>query len=170
MNGGDKMNRHMNVGNGMNIADAKTGNADMNDAAKDVSDDPGAQPYVINIEKATLKNRTYRTVLWTGNYLQLTVMSIRPGSDIGLEIHPDTDQFIRVEQGHGLVQMGSAENNLDYQKRVSDGYAILVPAGTWHNVINIGDRPLKLYTLYAPPHHPRGTIHKTKADAIAAED
>ncbi|WP_283607923.1 cupin domain-containing protein [Faecalispora anaeroviscerum] len=131
--------------------------------------DAGPQPYVVNIQAVTDQNNNYRTALWTGNYLQVTLMSIRVGGDIGLEIHPDTDQFLRIEQGNGIVKMGNSKENLSFQKKVSSGCAIFVPAGTWHNLINDGNTPLKLYTVYAPPHHPRGTVHKTKADAFSSE-
>ncbi len=127
--------------------------------------DYGPEPFVINIEEATKQNNNYRTALWTGNNLQVTLMSIRPGGDIGLEVHPDVDQFIRIEQGQAMVKMGDSRYRLDYQRRVFDNFAIMIPAGKWHNVINIGSRPLKLYAIYAPPEHPRGTVHKTKADA-----
>lgn len=131
--------------------------------------DFGPKPFVINIDRATRKNNTFRTALWTGSHLQLTLMSIRVGEDIGLENHPNLDQFIRIEQGQGLVKMGDSKDNLNSQKRVSEDYAIIIPAGTWHNLINIGNVPLKLYSIYAPPQHPKGTVHKTKADAIADE-
>lgn len=131
--------------------------------------DYGPEPFVINIDQATKQNNTFRTALWTGNHLQLTLMSILPREDIGLEIHPNVDQFLRIEKGQGLVKMGKRKDNLDFQRVVGDGYAIFVPAGTWHNVINTGNIPLKLYSIYAPPQHPRGTVHRTKADAIAAE-
>lgn len=127
--------------------------------------DYGSYPFVVNIEKATLQNRTFRTALWTGEYLQLTLMSINVGDDIGLEIHTDHDQFIRIEQGEGLVLMGDSKFNLDFRRKVYDNYAIFIPAGKWHNLINIGCRPLKLYSIYAPPEHPRGTVHETKEDA-----
>lgn len=131
--------------------------------------DYGQKPFVINIDQATKQNNTFRTALWTGNHLQLTLMSINPGEDIGLEIHPNVDQFLRIEQGKGLVTMGKSKNNLNFQRRVSDGWAFLIPAGTWHNVINTGNIPLKLYSIYAPPQHPKGTVHRTKADAMASE-
>jgi mannose-6-phosphate isomerase-like protein (cupin superfamily) len=131
--------------------------------------DYGPTPIVVNIEKATKENDTFRTALWTGSHLQLTLMSINVGDEIGLEIHPDTDQFIRIEQGEGLVKMGYRKDDLSFQKRVDSDNAIIVPAGTWHNVINAGNIPLKVYTIYAPPHHPKGTVHKTRADAMAAE-
>ena len=127
--------------------------------------DQGPKPCVVNIEQTTLQNPNYRTALWTGGYLQLTVMSIPVGGDIGLEVHPDTDQFIRVESGSGKAVMGASQENLTYQQFVVDGDAVLVPAGTWHNVINYGRSPLKIYTIYAPPHHPHGTVEKVKTDA-----
>lgn len=130
--------------------------------------DYGPQPYVVDIDRATKQNMNYRTTLWTGNHLQLTLMSIRVGEDIGLEVHPDTDQFIRVEEGQGVAKMGPTRNNLNFLRNVSDGYAIFVPAGTWHNVVNTGNVPLKLYSIYAPPHHPHGTVHATKE--IAQEE
>lgn len=132
--------------------------------------DQGNQPFVIDIDEATERNRTFRTAIWTGNQLQVTVMSIGVGEDIGLEVHRDGDQFLRIEEGQGLVQMGDTENNLNYERRVSEDSAIMIPAGKWHNLINTGNRPLKLYTIYAPPEHPLGTIHHTKADEIAAEE
>ena len=127
--------------------------------------DYGPEPFVVNIDEITKLNNTFRTALWTGEHLQLTLMSIPVGESIGLEIHPDTDQFLRLEQGEGLVQMGKDKNNLSFQKRVSNNFAFVVPAGTWHNLINIGNIPIKLYSIYAPPKHPRGTVHLTKADA-----
>ncbi len=131
--------------------------------------DYGPNPYVTNIETATKQNNNYRTALWTGNYLQTTLMSIPVNGDIGLEMHPDTDQFLRIECGRGIAKMGRNKNDLNFQKNVSSGYAIFVPAGTWHNLINTGNVPLKLYSIYAPPHHPHGTVHKTKKDALAKE-
>lgn len=130
--------------------------------------DYGPEPFTVNIEQATEQNNTFRTALWTGEHLQLTLMSINPGESIGLEIHPDVDQFLRIEQGQGLVRMGRSRDNLDFQRRVSDDWAIFVPAGTWHNVINTGNIPLKLYAIYAPPQHPGGTVHRTKADEMAS--
>lgn len=127
--------------------------------------DYGPEPFVVNIEDITKQNDTFRTALWTGNHLQLTLMSLNPGESIGLEIHPDVDQFIRIEQGTGVVQMGNSNNNLNFQRKVFDNYAFIIPAGKWHNLTNIGNIPLKLYSIYAPPQHPRGTIHYTKADA-----
>jgi mannose-6-phosphate isomerase-like protein (cupin superfamily) len=132
--------------------------------------DYGPEPFAVNIEEAAKQNDTYRTALWTGNHLQLTLMSINVGEDIGLEIHPHTDQFIRIEEGEGLVKMGNRRDNLDFQKRVQDGFAFIIPAGKWHNLVNTGSIPIKLYSIYAPPQHPHGTVHETKADSEAAEN
>lgn len=131
--------------------------------------DYGPNPFTINIKNAARRNRNYRTALWTGNHLQVTLMSLNPGEDIGLEIHPDVDQFLRIEQGKGIVRMGKRKDRLDFERRVNENTAIFVPAGTWHNVINTGNVPLKLYSIYAPPHHPHGTVHRTKQEAMAEE-
>lgn len=131
--------------------------------------DYGPEPFVINIEEVTKQNNNFRIALWTGEYLQLTLMSIPVGESIGLEIHPNLDQFVRIEEGQGLVMMGDNKDNLDFQRRVFDDYAFIIPAGKWHNLINTGNTPIKLYSIYAPPEHPYGTIHRTKKDAEAAE-
>lgn len=131
--------------------------------------DEGRKPFVININEAAKQNDNYRTALWTGNRLQVTLMSLHAGEDIGLEIHPNVDQFLRVEQGQGIVQMGKRKNDLNFVRNVYDDYAIMIPAGTWHNVTNTGNIPLKLYSIYAPVQHPFGTVHATKADALAEE-
>jgi mannose-6-phosphate isomerase-like protein (cupin superfamily) len=131
--------------------------------------DEGPNPFVIDIEDATLANENYRTALWTGQHLQMTLMAIEPGHDVGLEVHPDRDQFLRLESGRGRVQMGPAEGDLPFDRDVEGDWAILVPAGMWHNVTNIGEEPMKLYALYGPPEHPHGTVHATKAESDAAE-
>ena len=132
--------------------------------------DYGPEPFAVNIEEATKQNNTFRTALWTGSHLQLTLMSINVGEDIGLEIHPNLDQFIRIEEGQGLVKMGDRKDRLDFQANVRDDFAFIIPAGKWHNLINTGNIPLKLYSIYAPPQHPHGTVHTTKAIAQAAEE
>ena len=109
----------------------------------------------------------YRTTLWTGEFMQLTVMSILPGEDIGLEVHMDHDQFIRVEEGEGVVQMGDSKDNLSFEKKIEDDFAVMIPAGTWHNVVNNSDKPLKLYSIYSPGEHKFNTVHKTQEEAIA---
>ena len=127
--------------------------------------DYGDYPLIFNIDRITKINPYFRTTLWTGTHLQLTLMSIQPKEDIGLERHPNLDQFIRIESGNALVKMGKNKNDLNYQRQADSNYAIIIPANTWHNIINIGEHPLKLYSVYAPPQHPFGTIHKTKEDA-----
>ena len=127
--------------------------------------DYGPEPFVMNINEVTKQNNNFRTALWTGNHLQVTLMSINVGESIGLEMHPDVDQFIRIEQGYGLVQMGNNKNNLNFERKVYDDFAIIIPAGKWHNLTNIGNVPIKLYSIYAPPNHPKGTIHRRTADA-----
>ncbi len=134
-----------------------------------IKSDYGKEPLVVDIDCLALQNPYYRSALWTGTYLQVTLMSIPVHGDIGLEIHSDVDQFLRVEDGYGLVMMGKNETILDYQQKVNQNYAIMIPAGTWHNIINIGRVPLKLYSIYAPPHHPFETIHATKEIAEIAE-
>lgn len=124
--------------------------------------------WIGDIEQETTSNETFRTVLFTGKHTQLTVMSIEPGEDIGLEVHEDHDQFLRIERGHGRVEIGPSEGQLEKQD-VEDDWAVIVPAGTWHNLVNTGDDQLKVYSLYSPPEHPDGTVHRTKADAEAAE-
>lgn len=126
--------------------------------------DHGPSPYVVDVEKLTVQNDTFRTAVWTGKNLQMTVMSIKPGGDVGLEVHDDHDQFLRVEKGEARVEMGSSQDNLDFIEEAGDDFAILVPAGTWHNITNTGDEDLKLYSIYAPAEHPHGTVHQTPAD------
>lgn len=131
--------------------------------------DYGPEPFVVDISRKTQQNPNFRTALWTGNHLQLTLMSIPVGGEIGLESHPYLDQFLRVEAGHGIAMMGSNKDILNFQKQVRDGSAVFVPAGIWHNLVNTGNVPIKLYSIYAPVQHPHGTVHKTKLDAEAAE-
>jgi mannose-6-phosphate isomerase-like protein (cupin superfamily) len=120
--------------------------------------------YVENIEKQTLKNNYFRQVLFTAKNAQLVVMCLQPGEEIGDEVHPKVDQFFRIEQGEAKFILNEKEEHL-----VHDGDAVIVPAGTFHNVINTGKGQLKLYTIYSPPNHPDGTVHKTKAEAEKAE-
>lgn len=127
--------------------------------------DIGPEPASFDIETATRENVNYRDVAWSGTYLQVTLMSIPVGGDIGLEVHPETDQFLRLDAGRGHVQMGPTKDHLGFVQEVEDGWAILVPAGTWHNVTNIGDEPMRLYTIYAPVHHASGKVQSTAADA-----
>ncbi len=121
--------------------------------------------YVGHIEKVTEDNDYFRQVLFTGKHLQLVVMCLQPGEEIGNEVHPDVDQFFRIEEGEARFVFDGTEEHL-----VEDGDAVVVTAGTYHNVINTSSKkPLKLYTIYTPPQHPDGTVHKTKAEAEAAE-
>jgi mannose-6-phosphate isomerase-like protein (cupin superfamily) len=121
--------------------------------------------YVGHIEKATLSNGFFRQVLFTGKYSQLVVMCLQPNEEIGNEVHPKVDQFFRIEEGNAKFVFNDKEEHF-----VGDGDAVVVPAGTYHNVINTSSsKPLKLYTVYSPPNHPDGTVHKTKAEAEAAE-
>lgn len=121
--------------------------------------------YFGSIEKATEKNKHFRQVLFTGKYLQLVVMALKPKEEIGNEVHPDVDQFFRIEEGRAKFVLNGTEEHV-----LGDGGAAVVPAGTYHNVINASPtKPLKLYTVYTPPEHPDGTVHKTKAEAEAAE-
>jgi mannose-6-phosphate isomerase-like protein (cupin superfamily) len=121
--------------------------------------------FVDNIEEKTLANSFFREVLFTGKYCQLVVMSLLPNEEIGMEVHPNVDQFFRIEKGQGKVIMNGEEN------MIKDGSAIIVPAGTEHNVINTSStEALKLYTVYSPPNHPDKKIHKTKAEAMADEE
>lgn len=118
--------------------------------------------YVTNIENDTLTNEDYRRVLFTGRNTQLVLMTLQPGDEIGREIHEEHDQFIRVESGTGAVVLDGQEH------RLSDGIAVVIPAGVEHNVINTSrDERLRLYTLYSPPEHPDGTVHRTKRDEPA---
>ena len=125
--------------------------------------------WVGDIEQATLDNTTFRTVLHTGTHVQLTVMRLGPGEEIGREAHPHLDQFIRIEAGEATVELGSSEHSVDETHSVGADWAVIIPAGVWHNVVNTGDGDVKLYSLYAPPEHPDGTVHRTKAEADAAE-
>lgn len=125
--------------------------------------------WVGDIERQTLENEAFRAVVFTGEHAQLTVMRLRPGEDIGQEAHPHLDQFIRIEAGRGRVELGRTEEAVDEAHEVQDDWAIVIPAGVWHNVVNTGSDDLKLYSLYAPPEHPPETLHRAKADAEAAE-
>ena len=121
--------------------------------------------YVDNIEKLTLENENFRKVLYTGKHSQLVLMSLKPNEDIGLEVHPNVDQFFRIEKGQGKVVIDGIEHE------ISDGVAVIVPAGSEHNVINTSaTESLKLYTIYSPANHKDGTIHETKEIAMANEE
>lgn len=120
--------------------------------------------FIADIEDRTEANRDFRRVLYTGPHMQLVLMALQPGEDIGEEIHEDTDQFFRVEEGKGEVWIDGRATAIE-----SD-FAIVIPARAKHNIKNTSDKPLKMYTIYAPPHHADGTVHKTKADAAVATE
>ncbi len=130
--------------------------------------DYGPGPLVFNLHSAAKQNNAFRRAVWTGNHMQMTLMNIT--DEIGLEMHPNLDQFLRIEEGGGLVKMGLDKNNLNHQMNVHAGSAIFIPAGTWHNLINTERYPIKLYSIYAPVQHPHGTVHNTRADAERAEN
>ena len=130
--------------------------------------DNGPAPTVANIEDLTVGNTNYRTTLWTGSNLQMTLMSIEVGDDIGLEVHETNDQFLRVEQGEAKVSIGTDKENMQ-SWQAPTGFGVFVPAGNWHNLESVGPDVLKVYSIYAPSHHPHGTVHVTKADGEAAE-
>ena len=120
--------------------------------------------YCDDIERATLANEDFRRVLYTAKHLQLVLMTLPPGCDIGEEVHEDRDQFFRIEEGEGVVRIDGVDNP------VSDDFAVIVPAGARHNVINTGDVPLKLYTIYGPPEHRDGVVHATREQAERDHD
>ncbi len=119
--------------------------------------------FFTNIEKDTLANEKFRKVLYTGENIQLVLMTLAPNEEIGQEVH-ENDQFFRFEGGEGKVTV----NNSEY--KVKDGDCVIIPAGSEHNIINTGSEPFKMYTLYAPPHHKDGTVHKTKEEAVEKEE
>ena len=120
--------------------------------------------YIDDIEKLTKGNRYFRKVLFTGVHSQLVLMSLKPGEEIGLETHNKVDQFFRVDSGVGEVTIDGEKHE------IKDGFAVIVPAGSEHNIVNIGDKELKLYTIYSPPNHPDKTLHKTYQEAVEAEE
>ena len=128
--------------------------------------DYGPEPIVFDMEDVTLQNENFRTTFWSGTFMQMTLMTLQPGEDIGLELHTKTDQFIRVEAGTGTVYMGDAEDNLDFVREVKDDFAFFIPAGKWHKLKNTGDPPLKLYSIYAPVEHAHGPVHETQAEGV----
>lgn len=126
--------------------------------------DDGGKPYVVNIERAAMENCHYRTALWTGTYLQVTLMCIPAGESIGMEVHEETDQFLRIVDGCGTVFFGPCREAMQPVARVDGQDAVCIPAGTWHDIRNTGRRSLRLYSVYAPPHHPFGTVQHTARD------
>jgi len=144
-------------------------NAAEKDNANVILKDYGAEPTVLDIDAHTMSNDNFRIALWTGTHFQITLMSIPVGGDIGLEQHTETDQFLRIEDGQAQVMMGDSEDSLTFVQTAEKDFAIIIPAGKWHNIINTGDKPLKLYSIYSPVEHPHGTVHKTQEEAEEAE-
>ncbi len=127
--------------------------------------DMGKKPWTLDMEQATIDNEDYRLVNWTGEHIQLVLMSLDPGEEITLEMHKSRDQFIRIEQGEAHVRMGKTKDHLDFDKTVGDDWAILIPAGYWHHLENTGNAVLKLYTVYGPPEHAKSTRHESLKEA-----
>ena len=132
--------------------------------------DLGAKPQLFNIHSEVCRNTNFRTTIWTGENLQVTVMCIPVGGEIGLEFHEDVDQLLQIESGFARVYMGKTKQTVTCFGVADSNNLLIIPQKTWHNVINIGRIPLKLYSVYAPPEHPFGTIHKTKLDSDLEED
>ena len=128
------------------------------------SSDCGPNPFFTNLYADTVRNQNFRFARWTGHHLQLTLMNIPPFSDIGVEIHPELDQFLYVETGRGMVTMGKCKNRPDCCGEIGPGTGILIPANTWHNIQNVSGEDLKLFSIYSPPQHPFGTIQREKKD------
>ncbi|TPE42837.1 cupin domain-containing protein [Pontibacter mangrovi] len=148
-------------------ADKGTTKAEQTSQANQQGEDMGKKPWVLDIEEATVNNPDYRHVRWTGEHLQMVLMSLKPGEEIDLERHDDVDQFLRIEQGEAQVRMGKSKDDLSFDKKVSDHWAIFIPSGYWHHVKNTGNKELKLYSIYAPAQHPAGTVHKNYKEAQA---
>lgn len=124
--------------------------------------DYGPNPLIFNAKEMTSLNQNYRSTLWTGNHFQVTLMSIPPAGDIGAEVHNDVDQLIKIEDGNGSVKIGPTQASMNYEHQVSKDFAIIIPAGFWHNIINSGNSVLRLFSVYAPPVHEYGTINQNK--------
>lgn len=131
--------------------------------------DFGGKMFAADMNGFVCENNNFRSALWTGNNLQVTLMSIPAGCDIGAEIHQNLDQLLYIVSGCGLVMMGQNKASLNFREKISDSYAVIVPCGTWHNIVNTGNTPLKLFSVYAPPQHPFGTVHRTKEEAERSE-
>lgn len=129
----------------------------------DVYTDYGPAPFAANLRRLALRNKAFRTAIWTGDNMQVTLMSI--DDEIGMETHPNRDQMLYIVHGNGLIMMGRGKNRQEIRRRVGPGTAIMIPAGAWHNLFNTGNTPLKLFSVYSPTQHQRGTIHMTREDA-----
>lgn len=133
-----------------------------NSCALRCKNEHGGEVYITNVSKMAHANQNYRESIWTGSYLQMTLMSIPCGGEIGLEMHHDTDQYIKVEYGNAILEIGRNEVCMENRYRLCAGDSIFIPAGTWHNIVNTGRCALKLSSIYAPPHHPRCTVERNK--------
>lgn len=133
-------------------------------------EDEGKKPWIIDIEEATLDNSHYRMAVWTGKDMQLVLMSLEPGDEIDLELHSENDQFIRIESGVARVLMGEEKDDLTFDKTIDHDWITMIPAGYWHKIVNVGQEPLKIYTLYGPPQHDTGTVHETYEEAEEHHD
>ena len=118
-----------------------------------------------NVKEKAERNENFRLAIWTGCHLQMTLMCIPPGGEIGMEMHADTDQLLRIEQGQAIAKIGRCQWHQEFEECLEVGDVVFVPAGTWHNIINSGSCDLKLSSVYAPPNHPKGTVQRTKAEA-----
>ena len=125
--------------------------------------------WVDDIEKLALDNTNFRTVVTTGQHSQLTLMSVPPGGEVGWEAHDHLDQFLRLEQGRARVDFGQTQDKVDESTEIGADWAVIVPAGVWHNFVNVGDTDVKLYSIYSPPEHPDGMVHRTKSESDASE-
>ena len=132
-------------------------------------DDFGAEPQVFPIRGMVCRNENFRKAIWTGARLQVTVMRIPVGGEIGLEFHENVEQLLQIESGVARVYMGKTKQCVKYFGQADCNSLIVIPQKTWHNIVNVGYAPLKLYSVYAPPNHPFGTIHATKEDSDLSE-
>lgn len=135
-------------------------NKNQNPGARKSPEERGAEPFALNIDVATMQNEDFRRVVWTGCNLQATLMCIPVGGEIGIENHEGNDQFIKIVSGRAAVAMGCNRDCRDFKGHLTNGSAVFIPEGTWHNVVNTGSRPLKLYSVYAPPHHPKNAVQR----------
>lgn len=135
--------------------------------SRDMSTTPeyGPEPFIVNIGDAARENTFFHTVLWTGVNLQLVVICINPGGETNTVNHPGVDQFLVAVEGECLIKFGTVSENPDFQETIHEGYAVCIPAGRYHNIINTGDKQLKLYSIYAPSQHPWGTFHNVMPTA-----
>lgn len=124
--------------------------------------DYGPNPFIIDLNKAAQQNDNFRSAIWTGSHLQATLMNIPVHENIGMEVHPDRDQILRIEEGLGLVQLGEDQFSMYGQYLAFANYVVFLPAGIWHNILNIGNEPLKISSFYAPPNYAWNTVQKTR--------